>query len=90
MTPGEEFDALLVGPPTTGGLIRHRARRVRRRARLGLSRLRYVTVRHYVSGRGTRVGLGVTFEPGMGRTDDSLRRSALSLLVGRLVIRVYW
>lgn len=31
--PGEEtcspeFDALLVGPPTTGGLIRHRARRL--------------------------------------------------------------
>jgi hypothetical protein len=26
-----EFDALLVGPPTTGGLIRHRARRPRGR-----------------------------------------------------------
>jgi len=37
-----EFDALLVGPPTTGGLIRHRARRpgaVRRALRLlGLAR----------------------------------------------------
>ena len=29
-----EFDALLIGPPTEGGLIRHRARPLTRRARL--------------------------------------------------------
>lgn len=29
-----EFDALLVGPPTTGGLIRHRRRRPTLAARL--------------------------------------------------------
>lgn len=34
MSLRDEFDALLVGPPTTGGLIRHRARPLTRRARL--------------------------------------------------------
>lgn len=46
-------------------------------------------VRSFVSGRGTRVGFAVTFEPGMSRTTDSLRRSLLTILIWRWCIRVF-
>lgn len=49
-----------------------------------------VKVKTYVSGRGTRFGLAVTFEPGKTNVTDSLRRSMLNVLIGRLLIRFYW
>jgi hypothetical protein len=82
----DEFDALLVGPPTTGGLIRHRAkRRPRRNVRLVNSRRWNIHLRP-----GFRLGVAVV--PHYPGGDEGRRRDGFDsyLWAGRLIVGFHW
>jgi hypothetical protein len=80
----QDFDALLVGPPTTGGLIRHR-RAKPRNVRLLDTRRWYIHLRP-----GFRLGVGLLPHYPGGYENRARDGFDAYLWIGRLIVGFHW